>query len=106
MRVLDGEGGSGYGPAPVPAWNLKAFGVLKKIFTWWNGATPGILFTVGRRGVFVGQDEQGNKYYEAKDARDSYGDHKRRTRGSTVGGSAKVWCSQPCQSGGTFDASA
>jgi NADH:ubiquinone oxidoreductase subunit len=52
--------------------------VLKKIFTWWNGATVGILFTVGRRGVFVGQDEFGNRYYEAKDARDSYDDHKRR----------------------------
>src|SRR5579872_6932442 len=29
--------------------------VLKSIFTWWNGATIGIRFTVARRGVFIGQ---------------------------------------------------
>jgi len=52
--------------------------VLKDIFTWWNGATIGIRFTVGRRGVFIGQDENGNKYYEAKDTKDSYDGRKRR----------------------------
>ena len=41
--------------------------VLKKIFTWWNGATLGALFTIAKRGVFVGEDEFGNRYYEAKD---------------------------------------
>jgi NADH:ubiquinone oxidoreductase subunit len=52
--------------------------VLAKIFTWWNGATIGTLFTIGRRGVFIGQDEFGNRYYEAKDAKDSYDGRKRR----------------------------
>ena len=52
--------------------------MLKDIFTWWNGATIGIRFTVGRRGVFIGQDENGNKYYEAKDTKDSYDGRKRR----------------------------
>ena len=52
--------------------------ILKTIFTWWNGATTGIHFTVARRGVFIGQDELGNRYYEAKDNRDSYDKHKRR----------------------------
>jgi NADH:ubiquinone oxidoreductase subunit len=52
--------------------------VLKQLFTWWNGATPGILNTIRRRGVFVGQDELGNKYYEAKDTKDSYDGRKRR----------------------------
>jgi NADH:ubiquinone oxidoreductase subunit len=46
--------------------------VLKAIFTWWNGGALGLKFTVARRGVFVGQDDYGNKYYEAKDDRDSY----------------------------------
>lgn len=54
------------------------FNVLKMLFTWWNGATPGILFTIARRGVFVGQDDYGNRYYEAKDASDSYDGRKRR----------------------------
>jgi NADH:ubiquinone oxidoreductase subunit len=48
------------------------------MFTWWNGATIGMLFTIGRRGVLIGKDEQGNRYYEAKDATDSYDQRKRR----------------------------
>src|SRR6516162_5791108 len=52
--------------------------VFGKIFTWWNGATIGTLFTLARRGVFIGQDDFGNRYYEAKDARDSYDGRKRR----------------------------
>ena len=49
---------------------MKEF--LRGIFTWWNGGTFGVKFHVGRRGVEVGRDEFGNRYYEAKDARDSY----------------------------------
>ncbi|HEY8574447.1 NADH:ubiquinone oxidoreductase subunit NDUFA12 [Phenylobacterium sp.] len=51
---------------------------LKKIFTWWNGSTFGIDWTIKKRGVFVGQDDFGNRYYEAKDVRDSYDGRKRR----------------------------
>ena len=35
--------------------------MLKAIFTWWNGATLGQRFHIGRRGVFVGQDDYGNR---------------------------------------------
>ena len=52
--------------------------VLKTIFTWWNGATTGIHFTTWRRGVYVGTDELGNKYYEARDDRDSYDRGRKR----------------------------
>ena len=52
--------------------------VLKSIFTWWNGATIGIRFHIGRSGVFVGEDEFGNRYYEARTNKDSYDRHKRR----------------------------
>lgn len=52
--------------------------MLKAIFTWWNGATLGQRFHIGRRGVFVGQDEQGNRYFEARDNSDSYDQRKRR----------------------------
>ena len=51
---------------------------LKSIFTWWNGATVGARFHIGRRGVFIGQDDLGNRYYEAKDAKDSYDGRRRR----------------------------
>jgi len=50
--------------------------MLMRIFTWWNGATIGTLFDIGRRGVFVGKDEQGNRYYEEK--RPSLEGRKRR----------------------------
>jgi NADH:ubiquinone oxidoreductase subunit len=52
--------------------------VLSKIFTWWNGATIGTLFTIAKRGVFVGTDSFGNRYYQAKDTKDSYDGRKRR----------------------------
>ena len=52
--------------------------LLKTLFTWWNGATLGIHFTILRRGLLVGRDDYGNTYYEAKDASDSYDGRKRR----------------------------
>ena len=52
--------------------------MLKKIVTWWNGATIGARFHIGRRGVFVGQDAHGNRYFEARDNSDSYDSRKRR----------------------------
>lgn len=52
--------------------------LLKIVFTWWNGATVGARFHIGRRGVFKGQDELGNRYYEARDNSDSYDSRKRR----------------------------
>ncbi|MDO1558839.1 NADH:ubiquinone oxidoreductase subunit NDUFA12 [Brevundimonas sp. 2R-24] len=51
--------------------------MLSKIFTWWNGATIGTLFTVGRRGRLVGKDVFGNRYYESKDT-SSYDGRRRR----------------------------
>ncbi|MFI4973399.1 MAG: NADH:ubiquinone oxidoreductase subunit NDUFA12 [Caulobacterales bacterium] len=52
--------------------------MLKTIFTWWNSGSVGVRFTIGRRGVFVGDDEYGNRYFEAKDAKDSYDDGRKR----------------------------
>ena len=51
--------------------------MLKTLFTWWNGATLGTLFTVGRRGRLVGKDQDGNRYYESRDTV-SYDGRKRR----------------------------
>ena len=41
--------------------------VLSKIFGWWEGATIGTRFTIAKRGRLVGQDENGNRYYESRD---------------------------------------
>jgi NADH:ubiquinone oxidoreductase subunit len=46
--------------------------LLAPSFTWWNGATLGTLFTIGKRGRQVGTDEFGNRYYEDRTAKNSY----------------------------------
>lgn len=48
---------------------------LKKIFTWWDGATIGTLLYSACKGSRVGQDSLGNVYYESKAS-----DHSGRKR--------------------------
>ena len=40
--------------------------MFKHLFIWWSGATLGALWDIKRRGVFVGQDDQGNQYFEER----------------------------------------
>jgi NADH:ubiquinone oxidoreductase subunit len=44
-------------------------GLLKRIFTWWDGATLGTALQVRLRGTKVGSDSLGNLYYGTKDGR-------------------------------------
>lgn len=41
-------------------------GLLKQIFTWWDGATLGTALFSRRNGVRVGTDAAGNMYFGAK----------------------------------------
>ncbi|MFT3726477.1 MAG: NADH:ubiquinone oxidoreductase subunit NDUFA12 [Terricaulis sp.] len=50
--------------------------MLKRIFTWWNGSTLGAAFDIWRRGVLVGEDSQGNQFFEER--RPSLDGRKRR----------------------------
>jgi NADH:ubiquinone oxidoreductase subunit len=43
--------------------------LLVQIFTWWNGQTIGTRFHTWRRGEFVGDDENGNRYYRERGGR-------------------------------------
>lgn len=52
--------------------------VLKLIFTWWNGATAGILYTIARNATLVGTDEYGNRYFECRTSKESYDSRRRR----------------------------
>ena len=45
--------------------------MLKAIFTWWNGAALGARLQIKRRSRFVGEDANGNRYFEARDTKDS-----------------------------------
>ena len=69
-RKLDAPGAPAYSPrrpTPPDSGFSAPVSFLKSLFTWWNGATPGVRFTIAKRGVFVGKDELGNSYYEARD---------------------------------------
>jgi NADH:ubiquinone oxidoreductase subunit len=35
-----------------------------QFFTWWNGTTLGTGLYTARKGVAVGEDDQGNRYYQ------------------------------------------
>ncbi len=49
----------------VASWpKQRAFKMIGKIFTWWNGSTIGALFDIKRRSAFVGEDDYGNRYFE------------------------------------------
>lgn len=45
--------------------------ILRKIFTWWDGATIGTLLWSWRKGDQVGTDAQGNRYFRTKNTRKS-----------------------------------
>ena len=62
--------------------------MLDKIFSWWSGATIGALFTIARTSTKVGEDEFGNRYFEARTDRESY-DKGRRRRYVTYRGYAE-----------------
>lgn len=40
--------------------------ILKRIFTWWDGPTIGTALYTRRSGTRVGEDAEGNVYYEAR----------------------------------------
>lgn len=42
---------------------------LLRAVTWWNGSTLGTSLYTSRNGVKVGEDDQGNIFYETKDAK-------------------------------------
>jgi NADH:ubiquinone oxidoreductase subunit len=39
---------------------------LLRVFTWWNGQTVSLALQTARAGIFVGEDEYGNKYYRRR----------------------------------------
>ena len=58
--------------------NVTVLDLLKSVFTWWNGAMIGVRWTIFRMGRPVGEDEFGNRYFEAVTNKESYDGRKRR----------------------------
>ena len=42
---------------------------LKRIFAWWDGQTIGTQLYTWRKGRLVGEDEQGNRFYQTADGK-------------------------------------
>ncbi len=42
-------------------------GLLKELLTWWDGQTVGTRLYTSRNGQKVGEDEQGNVFYQSRD---------------------------------------
>lgn len=42
---------------------------LLRLLTWWNSQTLGTQIFTARKGVKVGEDEQGNVYYQTRDGK-------------------------------------
>lgn len=43
--------------------------ILSQIFTWWNGQTIGTRLFTHRKGEKVGEDDQGNVFYQTSDGK-------------------------------------
>lgn len=44
-------------------------GLIAEIFTWWNGQTLGTRLFTWRRGEKVGEDAEGNVFYQSRDGK-------------------------------------
>jgi NADH:ubiquinone oxidoreductase subunit len=44
-------------------------GWFRRIFVWWENATPGTLLMTWRHGHLVGQDLFGNRYYSSEESK-------------------------------------
>ena len=42
---------------------------LLRLLTWWNGQTLGTQLFTARKGVKVGEDDQGNRFYQTRDGK-------------------------------------
>ncbi|MGI9477864.1 MAG: NADH:ubiquinone oxidoreductase subunit NDUFA12 [Hyphomicrobiaceae bacterium] len=51
--------------------------IFSEIFSWWGGNTWGTRMTIRRQGRFVGEDDNGNKYYEQQSGVGSLGRPRR-----------------------------
>ena len=57
---------------------------LKRLLTWWNSQTIGTQIFTARRGVRVGEDTQGNVYYQTSDAKRRWVIYKGEMQASRV----------------------
>lgn len=64
---------------------------LLRLVTWWNGQTLGTQFFTWRRGVKVGEDAQGNRYYQTRDDKKRWVIYNGEAEASRVGADWHGW---------------
>jgi NADH:ubiquinone oxidoreductase subunit len=57
---------------------------LKRLLTWWNSQTLGTQIFTARKGQKVGEDEQGNIYYQTADSKRRWVIYNGETEASRV----------------------
>lgn len=46
---------------------MRILNFIKRLVTWWDGQTIGTQLFTWRKGVKVGEDDQGNRFFETRD---------------------------------------
>ncbi len=57
---------------------------LLRLLTWWNSQTLGTQFFTWRKGVLVGEDGQGNRFYRSRDGKRRWVIYNGETEASRV----------------------
>ncbi|SPF82061.1 NADH:ubiquinone oxidoreductase subunit NDUFA12 [Pseudoprimorskyibacter insulae] len=69
-------------------------GILNNVlraFTWWNGQTLNTQIYTARHGVKVGEDEQGNIFYQTKDGKRRWVIYNGEVEASRIGADWHGW---------------
>jgi len=66
-------------------------GILRSIFTWWNGTTIGTSLYTSRHGEKVGEDDDGNVYYQNGDGTRRWVIYADQTEASNVSAEWYGW---------------
>ncbi|QYZ71352.1 NADH:ubiquinone oxidoreductase subunit NDUFA12 [Neotabrizicola shimadae] len=64
---------------------------LKRLVTWWNGQTLTTQIYTARHGQKVGEDEQGNVYYQTRDGKRRWVIYNGEAEASRVGPEWHGW---------------
>lgn len=64
---------------------------LKRLVTWWNGQTLTTQIYTARHGQKVGEDEQGNIYYQSRDGKRRWVIYNGEAEASRVGAEWHGW---------------
>ncbi len=64
---------------------------LKRLVTWWNGQTLTTQIYTARHGQKVGEDEQGNIYYQTRDGKRRWVIYNGEAEASRVGAEWHGW---------------